>query len=1026
MQTRRSIREADLKSRRFTLRKLSLELWSVGRSCRVRLPRLGVMLIEGSPIEYRARQVRPASTQYSAFASICVVACWLILSLMGQRSLAEEPQSIAFFEQKIRPVLIEHCYACHSANASKLKGNLLLDTKAGWEKGGDSGNAVIVPGSPELSLLIRFVKHDESGLEMPPNKPKLADSVIADLVTWVRMGAPDPRDGRVEAKRADKSWWSLQRIATKFVQSNIDGFIADKLRDNGLTFNPPADPRSLVRRMYYDLTGLPPSKDDVDAFLTAHRTDAKLAVQALVDTLLASPHYGERWGRHWLDVVRFGESNGFERNFIIDDLWPFRDYVIKSFNDDKPFDQFIIEHLAGDVIGKDDPKVEVGSAFLVAGPFDDVGNQSVEAQKNIRAATLDEIVTASASAFLGLTVNCARCHHHKFDPIPTQDYYRMRAAFEGVTHGRRTIASVDERTETENTAKPLRKELASLAKERDAIEDSLNERARASLAESKYTRPKIDVYGTHESFEPVLARYVKFEIRASTSDFQQAKGKLSSNPNSSRLTEFQVWSAEQVPRNVALASNGAIAHGAKSQTAEDYPEAYGPQFCIDGQYGEQWFVGNPSVLTLTLPKPETIGKITFINARGGREVDESKVRGATPCEYDIQVSLDGISWRTVASNDGREPWSTGHAIANARRDLMVSDEDSQRLASLAKQIAQIQQRLDAIPPLRQVWAGTFSQPKEPTRVHIGGDPMKNGDLITPSSLSVLDHATTRFELAEDAPESERRLALARWIVSPENPLTARVLANRVWQYHFGTGIVDTPSDFGFLGSRPTHPELIDYLANRLIANQWKLKLLHREILLSQTYQQSSRWSETAGTQDKDARWLWRFPPRRLSAEEIRDTMLNAAGVLKLDPMGGPGFRLYKVAQNNVSTYFPLDSHGPESFRRSVYHQNARASVVDILNDFDLPDIAFAAPKRANTTSPAQSLTMLNHNFTFEMAQRMADRCAKSDPVRAAYVIAFQREPTQDERSAAEALVAKHGAVSLCRALLNSNELLYLE
>ncbi len=946
-----------------------------------------------------------------------------IILLLSSVTHAADPAGITFFEQKIRPVLVEHCYSCHSAEAKKLKGNLYLDSKAGWEKGGDSGDPIIVPGKPEASLLIRTVQHLEADMEMPPKKPKLTDAIIADLVTWVKMGAPDPRDGvKIEAKRGDKSWWSLQPINNNaLVAGDIDSLIEKRLTEKGLAFNPPADPRALIRRMTYDVTGLPPTQAEVEAYEAACRTSTR-ATQDLADRLLASPRYGERWGRHWLDVVRFGESNGFERNFVIDDLWPFRDYVIKSINDDKPFNQFITEHLAGDVIGKDDPQVEVGSAFLVAGPYDDVGNQSVVAQKNIRAATLDDLITATSGAFLGLTINCARCHNHKFDPIPTEDYYRIRAAFEGITHGRRVIASKQQREAFDAATKPLNELKANLTQSRQALDSNLETRAKAGFEKQKPTRAKIDVHGTDETFPPVQARYVKFIIHAMTGDFQ---AKTPPGARAGRLTEFQVWSADATPRNVALATNGSTAEGAKSATAEDFPEAYSAQLTIDGQLGEQWFIGHPSVLTITLAKPETIQRITFINAKGGREIDESKVRGATPCEYEVQVSLDGKNWKTVASDEGREPWTPAHGIERARRTTTTAEEQ-QKLVALDKQIADVQAKLNAVPALPQVWAGNYAQPTEPTFVHKGGDPMKPGDPVLPASLGVLDQVTKPYELKPDAAEGQRRLALAKWITSNDNPLTPRVLANRVWQHHFGTGIIDTPSDFGFLGSKPTHPELLDYLASRLIANGWKLKPLHREILLSKTYQQSASSREDGAKADKDARLLWRFPPRRLSAEELRDTMLSVAGKLQLEPMGGLGFRLYKFTQNNVCTYFPLDVHGPETYRRAVYHQNARASVVDVLNDFDLPDIAFAAPKRANTTTPLQALTLLNHSFTLDMAKALAMRLGNTDPVATAYALAFQRKPSAKEHAAATQLIATHGPEAFCRALLNASELLYLE
>lgn len=926
---------------------------------------------------------------------------------------------IAFFEQKVRPVLVEHCYSCHSAEAKKLKGNLYLDSKAGWEKGGDSGSPAIIPGQPEESLFIRSIRHLEEDLEMPPKKPRLPDAVIADLVTWVQMGAPDPRTGtQVEAKRADKSWWSLQPLAQTFAHKDVDAFITARLDEKGLSQNPPADARTLIRRMSYDVTGLPPTPDEVTAFATAFQANPDRATAALVDRLLASPQYGEQWGRHWLDVVRFGESNGFERNFIIDDLWPFRDYVIRSINDDKPFNQFIQEHLAGDVIGKDDPAVEVASAFLVAGPYDDVGNQDPVAQKNIRAATLDDMITATGGAFLGLTINCARCHHHKFDPIPTEDYYRLRAAFEGVVHGRRVVASAEQRAAHDAAMQPLAEKQATLTKEITALETGIEKRAKTAFAQYTPTRPKIDAHGTDESFPPVQALHLRFVIHANTADSKDKKGP-------GRLTEFQVWSATQPDQNVALASHGTTAAGAKSATAEDFPEAYGPQLCIDGSLGEQWFIGNPAILTLTFPKPESIHRITFINAKGGRDIDDSRVRGGTPCEYEVQVSMDGEAWQTVATDEGREPWSPAHGIAKIRQQVITAEEKSQ-LAALNKQIATVQAAINAVPPLPQAWVGTHTQPKEPTFVDKGGDPMKPGDPVQPASLQVLDQITPAFALPADAPQDERRLALARWITSDANALTARVLANRVWQYHFGTGLVDTPSDFGYLGSQPTHPELLDYLAQRLIYHGWKLKPLHREILLSRTYRQSGSYRHEAAQADQDARLLWRFPPRRLTAEEIRDTLLTTSGKLTLQPMGGPGFRLYKVMQNNVSTYTPLDLHGPETYRRAVYHQNARASVVDVLNDFDLPDISFASPRRANTTTPLQALTLLNHSFTLDMATALAARLEKADPVTEAYALAFQRKPTAQEQKAATAFIRTHGTTAFCRALLNSNELIYLE
>jgi mono/diheme cytochrome c family protein len=965
------------------------------------------------------------------------VLAWTASLLGGAAAVAAGPSDpgIAFFEAEIRPLLAAHCYACHSARAESVKGALVLDSKAGWEAGGDSGTAVIVPGDPDASLLIQHVRH-EDGLGMPPDE-QLPDEAIAKLVTWVRMGAPDPRVGAVlEQRRADRSWWSLQPLRqdeppaadglpADWGRHPIDRFVAHALAVAGLAPNPPADPRDLIRRMSYDLTGLPPTAEEIEAFATAHAADPDRATAALVDRLLASPRYGEQWGRHWLDVVRFGESNGYERNFVIDDLWPFRDYVIRALNDDKPFDRLIVEHLAGDVVGRGDPAVEVGSCFLVAGPYDDVDNKDEAAQANIRAATLDDIITATSGAFLGLTVNCARCHNHKFDPIPAEDYYRLRAAFEGVRHGRRVVATDAERARHAAAVKPLEEERARVRAERKTIDEAIAARCRETLGQAAWRRPKIDPQSTEDRFAPVEARHVRFVIHALTNDTDIASGTRNVR---GKLTEFQVF--DTAGANVALAAAGGTAAGARSARAEDFPEAYGPQLCIDGQFGEQWFIGSPAMLTITLARPTLIERIAFSNSRGAGIEDGD--RGATPCEYEIQVSGDGAEWRTVASGVDREPWSEAHAIWRVRR-MSIREDERHALERLDRRLADIDAALARVAPLPQVWIGARHEPPGPTRLHKGGDPMQPLDVVRPASLAVLAGPATAFELAADAPEADRRLALARWLTAADNPLPLRVLANRVWHWHFGTGLVDTPSDFGFLGGQPSHPELLDWLARRLVAHGWRLKPLHREILLSQAYRQSAAWRENGAAVDKDARLLWRFPPRRLSAEQIRDTLLFVSGRLRLEPMGGPGFRLYKFTQNNVCTYVPLERHGPETYRRAVYHQNARASVVDLLSDFDLPDIAFAAPRRSDTTSPLQALTLLNHSFTLDMAEALADRARRAAGsadlaafVDAVFAFALGRVPAAEERQTAVELAAAHGPAALCRALFNCNELLFVE
>lgn len=738
------------------------------------------------------------------------------------------------FAKDVAPIFEAHCVRCH--NAETHKGKFSLATREALLAGGEEGAAVVAGKSGE-SHLIELVSGEKP--EMPAEGAGLSAEQVATLRRWVDEGATWPDGVTIKARaRADKDWWSLRPLsdakppavngAPAGWDSAIDRFVYAKLAEKGLRPSGAASRRELIRRVTYDLTGLPPTPEEIEAF---ERDPLVGAYERVVDRLLASPRYGEQWGRHWLDVIRFGESSGFERNIIRDNAWPFRDYVIRSFNDNKPFDLFIIEHLAGDQIGGGDPAVEVGTGFLVAGPYDDVGNQDAKAAAQIRANTVDDIVSATGSAFLGLTLNCARCHDHKFDPIPQADYYRVQSALWGVQQGSRELATKAER-EAAKAADPVKAELAGVEKELAAL-----------------------------------------------------KGKPTTQPA--------------------------------------------------------------------------------------------------------------------------------------------------RVEELSAQRAKLQAQLASLPKVPTAWVGTFRQPAEKSYVMLGGDPQRHGPEVVPGSLAVLDRVTKPYELQADSPEGLRRLRLATWIVSEENPLTPRVLANRLWHYHFGTGIVDTPGDFGYMGGRPTHPELLDYLARRIKENGWLLKPVHREIVLSAAYRQSATWQAEAAGVDRDDRLLWRFPPRRLSAEELRDSMLAVAGVLDVEKASGPGFRLYAYHNDNVSTYVPLDHVGPETYRRAVFHQNARAATVDLLAEFDLPDCAFTSPRRSSTTTPLQALTLLNHSFTLDVAARFAERLARecgddrAAAVRRAFVLAFGREASVEEVAAGERVIAGHGLATFCRAMLNANEMIYV-
>lgn len=968
----------------------------------------------------------------------CLYAClvaWMIGGTLGDHSTLSaaerEASTEVTFQDIVAPILEQKCISCHQPG--NQKGELDLTTRSGMLNGGDSG-AALVPGSAAASpLYTRSIPHDGQPPEMPEKGDPLTELEAEQLRLWILADAPWPTDLVLrERSRADGSFWSFQPLRQvvlpvvdgsaqmNWTQHPIDRFILAMLTEAGLQPNPPADPRTLIRRATYDLTGLPPTPEEVASFVVASEQDPDAAYAALLDRLLDSPQYGERWGRHWLDVIRFGESRGYERNEIITNLWPFRDYVIRALNEDKPFNQFIIEHLAGDVIGADQPEIEIGSAFLVAGPYDDVGNQDKEAAAQIRADQMDEMIRATGEAFLGLTIGCARCHDHKFDPILTNDYYALYATFAGTFHGPREVATAEARRERAERLQPLQEQRNVLTSCKTDAEKELAARVarEEESAAAAWVRPRISRYGTEETFPAVEARFVRLMVHGTDAEDPLRRQFM--------LDEFEIWTAEEESRNVALASAGAKAKGA-ARSAQDFAGAYGPDKVIDGKFGERWHAQGQQ-LVIELPQPEQIQRVFFSSDRT-RQLSETHHLTTFVGDYRVEVSVDGKKWVEVANSYDRIPPTNARKRARLVSRIKTDSEQAQ-IEELNQQIAQLDREIAQVPGLPVWWVGTHREAPGPFHVFIGGSPQRPGEQVVPASLDVFADRQTAYRLDPLPDAKARRLALAEWLTADDNPLTPRVLANRVWQYHFGTGIVATPSDFGYLGERPSHPELLDWLAQQLLAQNWQLKPLHRLIMTSQAYRQSGEWREQASSIDADSRLLWRFPPRRLSAEELRDTLLQLTGKLDLR-MGGPGFRLYEYQQDNVATYVPLDHFGPETYRRSIYHHNARSSRVDLLSDFDCPDPAFAEPRRASTTTPAQALTMLNHRFSVDMARFFAARVETEtadldSQLTRAFQLAFNRNPDPLEQTAGKELLQTHGLLALCRALFNSNELLHLD
>jgi hypothetical protein len=839
----------------------------------------------------------------------------------------------------------------------------------------------------------------------------------------------------------------------------IDAFIAAKLAGPRLSLSPPADRRTLIRRVYFDLIGLPPSPEEVRAFESDRSPGA---YERLVDKLLASPRHGERWARHWLDVVRFAETTGFEVNTPRPNAWPYRDYVIRAFNEDKPYDQFILEQLAGDVFGED-----AATGFLVAGPDDQVKSPDPVLTANQRADELHDIVSTAGSAFLGLTVGCARCHDHKFDPIPQTDYYAIKAVFEGVRHGERKLKTPD----AELKERELISRRAQLAEVERQLEE-LEPLAQAGEVDTNRLRAAVNARRNVERIAPIAARRLRFTT-AKTTDAEPC------------IDELEVYTAEPQPRNVALASAGA-----KASASSVYPnsEIHRLEHLNDGKLGNSrsWISNERGKGWVELEFPESVNISRIIWGRDR----EQKFSDRLALEYRIEVATGSNDWRLVASSQDRLPYVAGRKQTAASSVAGLSLDQAAAAKRLGAERAELESRIAELTKAPMIYGGTFPDDPEPTHRLHRGDPMQKREAINAGALSVLPlkfdaaSAGSRRRKEAERPRAtvepvrlltpaatnltanqSRRLALADWITDPANPLTARVIVNRLWQYHFGEGLVSTPSDFGLNGGRPTHPELLDWLAaelvnpvetlNRSIVKSvgatpggspsndstiqrfndsppppWSLKHIHRLIVTSATYRQSSAPRQECLAMDADARLLWRFAPRRLEAEPLRDAILAVSGKLDLK-MGGPGFSFFEPNDNYVRVYAPRREWTPDTFRRMIYGTVVRQRPDGVFGAFDCPDGGQIAPRRNRSTTPLQALNLLNSSFIMQQAGYFVERLRREagDEAKAqitrAFALAFGREPSREESGAGLNLIRDQGLPAFCRALFNANEFAYV-
>lgn len=736
-----------------------------------------------------------------------------------------------------------------------------------------------------------------------------------------------------------RPFWSLKPVVKPEGAQSIDGYLEEKLTAKGLQMNPKADHRTLIRRLYFDLTGLPPAPAALEK-----------SYEATVEELLASPAYGERWGRHWLDVVRFGETDGGEHNYERPNAWRYRDYVIKAFQEDKPYPEFIREQIAGDLLYPENPEKVAATGFLVAGPWDQVQaeiNKDKIMAMTQRADELDDMVTTTFHTFQGLTVNCARCHDHKFDPIPAKDYYRLAAVFSGVGFGNRAVGSKEAIEEHQRQLAPLKKELDAAKAAVTALEEPVRVklleprfRALAEQRKNEAQRLPLNPYYNRNDFSSMKATQFRLVFKKAT-----------------KLSWVQ-WGSERL--------------GAWEGT--------------------------------TLPLAG--GEYSRIEYAGQRNV------------YELQASMDGATWKTIAS-------SLEHIGQNEFDLPKVSeaelDQHVDRKAALARR-TKAEEAIAALPAPALVYAARPKASVEKAFLLERGSVAKPVSEVAPGAISAVANMPSDLS-APDADDKTRRLALADWLTNPQNPLTARVIVNRVWFYHFGNGLVNTPSDFGLMGDRPSHPALLDWLAAEFVEHGWSLKWLHRQILATKAYQQSSALNDAAMKVDGANRLLWRMAPKRLDAETLRDSILMVAGKLVQEPRGGPSFTLQKKDDRGAFIYKALDNDGPEVWRRAVYRFVVRGGERIFLDSFDCPDPAVATPQRAISNTPVQALTLMNNEFVWRQAGFLA---AKAKDVDGLYRVLYQRTPSAREKTLAQGFLRQQSLQALARVLINANEFSYVD
>jgi len=898
------------------------------------------------------------------------------------------------FEQEIVPILEEHCWHCHGED--EQESGLRLDLRSKMLRGGDSGLATVVPGKPDKSYLLEVVNHVDEDMAMPPDEDKIPAQQIDLLTRWIQEGAnwPGQMDQVDEVVSDHWSFQPVKRPDVPSIQQNaasqhpIDAFLLDRLASEELTYSQPADPRSLIRRVSIVLTGIAPTPEETAGFIEASAKDASKAYVELVDRLLDSPHFGERWAQHWLDVIRWAETNGSEANLYRKNAWIYRDYVVRAFNEDKPYDQFVREQIAGDSLG-----VGEATGFLVAGPHVPAATVGREptAIRQARADRMDEVMQTVGASVMGVTIGCARCHNHKFDPITITDYYSMTGVFQDVEFGSRFPEFSDEHPRRQSGA-AIRREI------------------------SKQRKILREIGGWEENwgafremnFKPVTTKAVRIRFKMKNVG----------------LDELEVFGPDERRKNLAHKRYGTKVSG----EPEKGLEGRNPIVRLnDGEYGTMTWrakaegnlkdAKNQPYVQYDFEQPVAIDRLRLSSNREYfYDTDYLDKKPYLPkYEYDMDVLQAEGTW---------QPWA-GTGFINR----ILREQIPERVEAL-KDMQGLIARLAEEGP-QPSFVGRFVFPSQTFVLH-RGSPENPRDEVAPAGPAIFGG---ELGLSPKAPGSKRRAEFAKWISTPENPLTARVMVNRIWHHLFGSGIVQTTSDFGIAGAAPTHPRLLDWLAAELVeptgtnGKPWSMKSMIRALVLTKAFQQASTPTPEGITKDAGSALLWRFPPKRVEAEVIRDSILQASGTLDRT-IGGRSYRIH----NEKKTYAQWEvvkNHGPTTWRRMLYQERMRRVDDQMFTAFDFPDCGQVRAKRPVSTTPLQALNLMNSEFVMEQSKLVAERAKKEsgekhqDAIVRCFELLLSRQPDQDELDACLELVEQSGLSLVCRTLMNTNEFAFL-